>query len=700
MPAADTSTLASLFAATRASGGTSAGAPGDLTERERFRMRLRRRPMLVDGAMGTLLYSRGVPQRACLDELVLTRPELISTIHREYIEAGADAIETNTFGANRFRLGDYGLERLAGRLNRRGAQLAREARETSGKEVLIAGSIGPLGPSGRIPLPHPGIVRAAFREQIEGLLEGGVDLFMFETFDRLETLMLAFEEARRACDLPALAQMTFGDDLALYDGITPEAAAAALTTAGVDAVGVNCGAGPLVCLEALVRTGPPTGTVARSIVPNAGLPRRVDGQFVYSAGPEYFAEMVPHMIAAGVTIVGGCCGTTPEHTKAMRAAIEAMPDQRGVKTAGAPKPGHGDDGPAAPTDATPGSGATAGSGSDAEDPAAAAAPRTPRVEISGANGATAPATPPSGLARKLAAGEFLVGVEIDPPRSIRIERTIEAAGLLKDAGADFVNISDSATGRVRMGAMAVAFGIRAQLDLECLVHLTTRDRNLMALESELLGAHALGVRNILALTGDPPRVADRPATTAVWDVDAIGLIGIIGRLNNGQDGAGMSIGQAAGFTIACALDSTAPDQDKEWSRLERKLAAGAHVIMTQPLYSQGQVEAMLDRARRTFGQGGFPVPVLLGVLPLHSARHADFLHNEVPGITIPDEQRAAMHAAGERGGEAGLEMAMNLLAASEGHVKGTYIMPSFGRYELAAELVRRVRARRTAAGMN
>jgi len=409
---------------------------------------------------------------------------------------------------------------------------------------------------------------------------------------------------------------------------------------------------------------------------------------------------VPHMIAAGVTIVGGCCGTTPEHTKAMRAAIDAMPDQRGVKTAGAPKPGHGDDGPAAPTDATPGSGATAGSGSDAEDPAAAAAPRTPRVEISGANGATAPATPPSGLARKLAAGEFLVGVEIDPPRSIRIERTIEAAGLLKDAGADFVNISDSATGRVRMGAMAVAFGIRAQLDLECLVHLTTRDRNLMALESELLGAHALGVRNILALTGDPPRVADRPATTAVWDVDAIGLIGIIGRLNNGQDGAGMSIGQAAGFTIACALDSTAPDQDKEWSRLERKLAAGAHVIMTQPLYSQGQVEAMLDRARRTFGQGGFPVPVLLGVLPLHSARHADFLHNEVPGITIPDEQRAAMHAAGERGGEAGLEMAMNLLAASEGHVKGTYIMPSFGRYELAAELVRRVRARRTAAGMN
>jgi homocysteine S-methyltransferase len=306
------------------------------------------------------------------------------------------------------------------------------------------------------------------------------------------------------------------------------------------------------------------------------------------------------------------------------------------------------------------------------------------------------ATPPSGLARKLADGSFVIAVEIDPPRSIRIDRTIEAARLLQEAGVDFVNISDSATGRVRMGAMAVAFGIRNQLNLECLVHLTTRDRNLMALEAELLGAHALGIRNILALTGDPPRVADRPAATAVWDVDAIGLIEIINRLNNGEDGAGLSIGQAAGFTIACALDSTAADSDKEWARLERKLAAGAHVIMTQPLYSEQQVESMLARARQIFGQGGFPVPVLLGVLPLHSARHAEFLHNEVPGITIPDEQRAAMRAAGERGGEVGLEMSMNLLAQSESHVTGTYIMPSFGRYELAAELVRRLRIRHAA----
>jgi methionine synthase I (cobalamin-dependent) len=294
--------------------------------------------MLLDGAMGTLLYSRGVPQRACLDELVVTKPDLISTIHREYIEAGADAIETNTFGSNRFRLAEHGLEKLAGRLNRRGAQLAREARESSGKEALIAGSIGPLGPAGRLPRPHPGIARAAYREQIEGLLEGGVDIFVFETFDRLELLLSAIEEARRACDLPVIAQMTFGEDLVANDGTTPEAAARALVLAGVDALGVNCGSGPLVCMEALVRTGPPTATVARSLVPNAGLPQRIDGAFVYAAGPEYFGEMVPQMLAAGARIVGGCCGTTPEHTKAMRAAIDALATRPAAAESLPPRP--------------------------------------------------------------------------------------------------------------------------------------------------------------------------------------------------------------------------------------------------------------------------------------------------------------------------------------------------------------------------
>ena len=287
----------------------------------------------------------------------------------------------------------------------------------------------------------------------------------------------------------------------------------------------------------------------------------------------------------------------------------------------------------------------------------------------------------------------MVSVEIDPPRSVRIERTIEAARLLQAAGVDAVNVSDSAMAKVRMGAFAVAFGIQHDLDLECLVHCTTRDRNLMALESELLGAHALGVRNIIALTGDPPRVGDYPTGTGVWDVDSIGLIDILTRLNRGEDQSGSPIGQPAGYTIACALDPTAADAATEWDRLERKLAAGAHLVMTQPLYSVEQVETMFAEARRRFGQAGFPVPVLLGVLPLVSARHAEFLHNEVPGITIPDDARAAMHAAGERGSERGIEMADDLLRAVEAELAGTYIMPSFGRYEQCAGLVRRIRER-------
>jgi homocysteine S-methyltransferase len=288
-------------------------------------------------------------------------------------------------------------------------------------------------------------------------------------------------------------------------------------------------------------------------------------------------------------------------------------------------------------------------------------------------------------------GRYVISVEIDPPRSVRIDRTLDAARLLKASGVDCVNISDSAMARVRMGALAVAFGIQHDLDLECVVHVTTRDRNLMALESELLGAHALGVRDILALTGDPPRVGDYPTGTGVWDVDSIGLVEILARLNRGEDAAGSPIGQAAGFTIACALDPTAADTATEWDRLERKLAAGAHLVMTQPLYDLAQVESMLHEATRRFGPTGFPVPVLLGVLPLQSARHAEFLHNEVPGITIPDATRAALHAAGEQAAEIGLTQALDLLEAVGSRVAGTYVMPSFGRYEQAAELVRRLR---------
>ncbi len=633
--------------------------------RPRFRQRIAERPLLVDGGMGTLLFSRGVPQRACLEELVVSRPELVESAHREYLEAGADLIETLSFGANRRRLAAWGLGGQAAELNRRAAQRARAAREISGRDALVGGSVGPLGPPARGGSTiGEAETRAVFREQIEGLLEGGADAIVLETFSDLASLLLAVDEARGASDLPVIASLTFGEELRLADGTTPAEAAAALERAGVEAIGVNCGAGPSACLDALVAMAlPREGGPARSIMPNAGLSQRLEGRFLFAASPAYFGATTGRMLDAGARIVGGCCGTSPEHIAAMRAAIDA-----------------------------------AGSAAAVEAPAAVRARNAPIAErVGGAAWSDDAAPPPTRLAERLASGRFVVSVEIDPPRSIRIDRTIEAARLLRDAGVDAVNVSDSAMARVRMSALSVAFGIQHDLDLECLVHCTTRDRNLMALESELLGAHALGVRNIIALTGDPPRIGDYPTGTGVWDVDSIGLIEILTRLNRAEDPSGGSIGQRAGFTIACALDSTAADAATEWDRLERKLAAGAHLIMTQPLYSVGQVEAMLDEARRRFGPGGFPVPVLLGVLPLVSTRHAEFLHNEVPGITIPSEARDAMRSAAERGSEVGIEMADELLGAVEGEVAGTYIMPSFGRYEQCAELVRRIRARHPAA---
>ena len=638
--------------------------------RTRFAERLASGPLLADGGMGTLLFSRGVPQRANLEELATTRPDLIGAIHREYIEAGADIIETSTFGANRIRLQGFGLAERVGSLNRRAAQVAREARDVSGRDVLVAGSIGPLGvPTRELLHLDEAAVRQAYREQVDGLLEGGVDLFMIETHLDLGHLLIAIEETRAAADLPIIAQLTFGEDLSLPDGTTPDAAAAALEAVGVDAFGVNCGVGPQACLEALEAMGRASGPTepARSILPNAGLPQRIEGQFVYAAPPDYFGQMVPRFLAAGARIVGGCCGTTPAHIAAMRVALDAIvsTDEQRAKARAA--------------------------GTEAP----AQVPRTPITETAAREAGDAP--PPTPLLEKLRAGRFVVSVEIDPPRSIRIDRTIEAARLLRNAGVDLVNVSDSAMARVRMGAMAVAFGIQHDLDLECLVHFTTRDRNLMAIESELLGSHALGVRNILALTGDPPRVGDYPTGTGVWDVDSIGLVEILARLNRGEDQSGSPIGQRAGFTIACALDPTAPDQQTEWDRLERKIAAGADLIMTQPLYGLEQVEAMDAEAHRRFGKDGFPLPVLLGILPLQSSRHAEFLHNEVPGITIPDDARQQMRDAGERGAEVGLEMGLAMLERVESLVAGTYIMPSFGRYEQCAELVRRIRARHPVA---
>jgi homocysteine S-methyltransferase len=666
--------------------------------REQLRARLEQRPIVADGAFGTLLFSRGIPQRASLDELATTRPDLVGAIHREYIEAGADLIETGTFGANRHRLSSFGLADRVHRFNRRAVQVAREARDVAGRDVLVGGSVGPLGaPTRELLHLEERVVRSIFREQIDGLLEGGVDAFVLETFVDLRHLLLAIDEVRRAtAELPVIAELTFGEELALPDGTTPEEAAAALFGADVDVIGVNCGVGPQACLDALRGMSRASGGSIgplHSIMPNAGLPQRIEGEFVYAADPAYFGAMAPRFLEAGARIVGGCCGTTPAHIAAIRAAVDRAlgGSSKTLSPGAAAAPAAEPAGPGPAVDVSPPAPSLSAGPAGATAPATPPAPRAP-AGTPGAPEIDEEAPPPTRLAAALADGRFVISVEIDPPRSIRIDRTIEAARLLQAAGVDVVNVSDSAMARVRMGALPVALGIQHDVDLECIIHFTTRDRNLMAIESELLGAHALGVRNILALTGDPPRVGDYPTGTGVWDVDSVGLVEILARLNRGEDQAGSPIGQRAGFLVCCALDPTADNQDREWERLERKLEKGAQLVMTQPLYSVGQVQAMMAEARRRFGPAGFPVPVLLGVLPLQSARHAEFLHNEVPGITIPDDTRAALHAAGDRGAEVGLEITIQLLEQVAPLVAGTYIMPSFGRYQQAAELVRRIRA--------
>ena len=615
--------------------------------------------------MGTLLYSRGTPQRAALDELVLSRPEVVSAIHREYIAAGAEIIETDTFTASRPHLAPLGLADRVGPINRRAAQLAREAREVAGVDVLVAGSIGPISSPLHGPAHlRPEVAAASATEQLEALLEGGIDLVQLETASDLEHVLAQVEAARRLSDLPLVASLTFGEDLHMADGTEPATAVRVLRDAGVDVIGVNCGSGPIAGIDALTAMAPLAEGTPLLIMPNAGLSGRVGGSFVWAAEPAYFADEVPAFVAAGASLIGGCCGTTPAHIAAMRQALDRARARGASRSALGP-----------------------GAGAGVQEPP------TPRPRTAG-EGPSSPAQaspPPTGLAQALSAGRFVISVEIDPPRSVNIERTLESARLIRDAGADLVNISDSAMARVRMGAMAVGFAIVNELGLESLIHFTTRDRNLMALESELLGAHALGIRDILALTGDPPRLGDYPSGTGIWDIDSIGLIGILGRLNRGEDQAGRPIGAPAGFTIACALDPTAEDLDGEIDRLAGKIEAGAHLIMTQPIYATEQWDRFMSRAAARWGDR-LPLPVLFGVLPLHTARHAEFLHHEVPGITIPDDVRASMHAAGERGAEVGLELALELLGRMREHVDGTYIMPSFGRYEQSAELVRRVRA--------
>ena len=607
-----------------------------------FRARLQRGPLLCDGAMGTLLYARGVPFDHCFDALNLADRERVLNVHLDYLRAGAEIIETNTFGANAFRLSQHGLADRVRDVNRQGAKIAKEARDIFGRAFFIAGSVGPLGrpmaPFGRI---TPAEARSAFRAQIDGLVEGGVDILILETFANLSELLEAVSAAREACDLPLVAQMTFTEDGRTQYGHSPAEVVTALEGAGVDLVGANCSVGPVPMLEVIQQMAS-VARVPLSAQPNAGFPTLVDGRYLYLSSPEHMATYAKKMVDAGVRLVGGCCGTTPEHIAAIRRAI-------------------------------------AEAGAAAEPAALEAVHAVPRDE------ALPAVDQPSELAQKLHRS-FVISVEVDPPKGLDATKDLEGARLLKEAGADVIDVGDSPIGRVRMSALAMCYLIQQHVGIETIIHFTTRDRNVVGLQADLIGAHAMGVRNVLALTGEPPR-GDYPNVTAVYDVDSAGLMRIIKRFNEGLDLAGKSIGHPARFLIGGALDMTTATLDRELPKMERKLESGVDFFMTQPIYEPETLDAFERRV------GRLPVPVLVGVLPLQSFRHAEFLHNEVPGITIPDWIRDRMRLAGSGGRDEGYGLARELLAGLVDRIDGAYLMPSFGRYEVCAALVREIRAR-------
>ncbi len=645
---------------------------------------LARGPVLCDGAMGTLLFARLGTTSAtiCFDDLNRTRPDLVQSIHQDYIAAGATIIETNTFGANANKLERHGLADQVRATNIRGVRLAREAREVAGRPVFVAGSVGPAG------LPVTQLDDAAkrasydaiFREQIEALIEGGVDLLILETFSHLAELEAAVQAARAVSDLPIFAQMTFAEDSQTLSGHSPEEVVQRLAPFGITGLGVNCGLGPAGTLDvaermaAAVRDLP--ATVARpwlSAQPNAGQPARVEGRYFYVSTPEYFADYARNFAHIGIRLIGGCCGTTPRHTAAMGAALNAL---------AAPLP-------------TP---YAIPAILDAEHAAHAPIDETAIAPAAGT---------PTRLQAALAAGRFVVSVELDPPKGLNPAKVLAGARTLRERGIEFINIADSPTARVRMSSISLARLLHDLLDIEPIIHCTTRDRNVMALQSDLLGAHALGLRNILALTGDPLRAGEYPNLTGVWNIDSIGLVRILRGMNDGHDAGGSPLGGAAAFHIGAALDVNVGDapidleierarnkvlrtpettlvseQELEFARYTQKIAAGAQYIMTQFIYDLEP----LRRFRERFGQP--PVPLILGLSPLYSYKHAEFLHNEVRGITIPREVRERMRGAGDRSREVGLEIAYELLrtARDEGLIQGCYLLPSYGRYDLVADL--------------
>ena len=624
-----------------------------------FLERLRRGPILCDGGMGTELYARGISYERCFEQLNLTDAELVKSIHLEYTAAGAEIIETNTFGANRYRLAEHGLERNVRELNRAGAKIAREARELSERPIFLAGSIGPLGshlaPLGSIQASD---ARDAFREQAEALLEAGVDLLMLETISDLAEMREALAAVRSIATVPIIACMTFSEDGMVTSGEEPATVARVMHELRADLVGVNCALGPastLEVVEAMRRGFPDVQHLAAQ--PNAGLPKRIGNRFMYMSTPEYFAEYTHRFLHAGAQLLGGCCGTTPRHIAAMSKALSQFAPHLNTQTTPAQAP-----------------------------QARVIVPETEQ-EI-----AERGAVPQSltHLAHLLAEGHFVVSAEMLPPRSVKFTQFLQNAEYLRERGVDVINITDNAMARVRMSNISAARLIQQHVGIETIAHFTPRDRNLMAVQSDLIGAHASDIRNILAVTGDPPTQGDFPNATGIWDVDSIGLIAILRNLNRGLDGMGRNLGTASSFYIGCAATPSAPDIDLDLERLHRKIDTGAQFIMTQPVYDAASFLDYFDQYKRRFGP--VPIPILLGLQPLHSAQQAEKFHNEVPGIVIPEDVRTRLRQAGEAATLVGLEIIKEVFDALCSSVQGAYIM-TLGRYDLVGELVPYIRLR-------
>jgi methionine synthase I (cobalamin-dependent)/5,10-methylenetetrahydrofolate reductase len=597
------------------------------------------RVLICDGAMGTMLHASGVSLDRSLPELNLSNPELVRSIHGAYIQAGADIIQTNTFGASRPRLARYGIDERVAEINRAGVELARAARAQAGAAVAIAASIGPVAPAGFRGRRNVEETRAAHREQIEALLEPGVDLLLFETFGDLYELVEAIGVARALTDLPIVAQMTFVEDGRTIAGDRPDEVATTLEQLGVAVIGANCTLGPQGILEVLRQLGRHT-RLPLAAQPNAGRPMLLDGRFVYTADGDYFARYARRFVELGAALVGGCCGTTPQHIEAVARAVAGL------------------------------------------RPPARQVARVPGRAASPAVSASAPGPIPR-LADRLAARRFVVACELRPPVGSDAERAVRDASLLKEAGADAIAVAGASGARAQMSPVTLALLLQQRLQIDTILKATTWDKSVLSLQADLLGAHALGIRNVLCLTGTPPPQGDYPHAAGLWDVDAVGLLEILRALNEGCDHNGIPIGKPTAFFIGARVNPTAADRARELARARRKIASGAHFLVTTPVYDPAALEALLD----ALGPDG--PPVLLGVLPLRSFDHAEYLQHEVPGIAVPERVLQRMWEAGERGAEVGIEIARELVLAVRERVSGLLIESATGA---ASEIVQLLRA--------